>query len=924
MKKTVKAFVCIFMCLVMMAAFLPKFELKTFAADKGSQTLSVEKGGGYMYCGVGLYFYNADSVSDTTATYVVDRYFYTDFSQLGTTYKVDMWATGIYASTDVTSTGYTLSNPCTNKDTPLSGSTTENRGPVPFEREGTLSGEIPAAGSSTEFTVTAGVSSTFYYVVNGMSLWPTDSASVTATIKVKAVDTTQLRQVISSCSGLRQSCWTSATWAPFATALSNAQTIADSSSASQSDINSACTALSAAKENLVHDGLLSACEYCRNGGGNTDIRVDSYLNLSYGSAGERNLYDLYLPANTSGDISMILFIHGGTWLFGSKENMTNEALSACQTYGVATAAISYRYTSVNVNGRDILNDIQAAVAHIKDTAASKGLNIKKMMVYGFSAGAHLSMMYAYTRADVSAIRPVCVFDKSGPAWLCNDAYMDEASYMNNILSCISGFYFTAETRQYALYALREMSPAYFVNSNSVPTIVCHGMQDSMVPFTDSIVLNQALDNAGVPHEYIVFPNSNHGLESDPDKSVLMQAALERYIDTYLLDVQPITVHHYVATVTPKTCTTEGYTKYTCSDCGKYYLSDFVNPSHTEGAEVRQNYVAPTCTTGGSFDGVVTCTVCGQQVSSTHVELLPKGHTTVNQAAVAPTCTQSGLTKGSYCSVCGEVFEAQQTIAATGHNVVDDAAVAATCTTDGKTAGTHCSTCGEVFVAQQTIPATGHTPGATVRENETASTCLTNGGYDDVVYCTVCSAEISREHTTFAKTSHKVGPWEITVPATYVTEGTQVKRCTVCGATINTKKVPVLEPEFAPAQNTDLSFDGDSMLLKNIPQGIDDLSEYLFLGGCTVETDPGVIATGSTVTIKSLGGATLATYTAVVGGDVTGDGYVDAFDLALAGEYINTFTEPEDEAFMKAVDMLEDGYLDATDLAYLIYIANFEE
>ena len=76
-------------------------------------------------------------------------------------------------------------------------------------------------------------------------------------------------------------------------------------------------------------------------------------------------------------------------------------------------------------------------------------------------------------------------------------------------------------------------------------------------------------------------------------------------------------------------------------------------------------------------------------------------------AVRATCTTEGLTSGSHCVVCDEVFVAQEKIAATGHTIVMDKAVAATCDEDGFTEGCHCSSCGKVFVEQTSIPALGH-------------------------------------------------------------------------------------------------------------------------------------------------------------------------------------------------------------------------
>lgn len=60
----------------------------------------------------------------------------------------------------------------------------------------------------------------------------------------------------------------------------------------------------------------------------------------------------------------------------------------------------------------------------------------------------------------------------------------------------------------------------------------------------------------------------------------------------------------------------------------------------------------------------TCSKCGK------TEGEPLGHTPVDDPAKEPTCTETGLTAGSHCSVCGEVFEAQKEIPALGHDWVE--------------------------------------------------------------------------------------------------------------------------------------------------------------------------------------------------------------------------------------------------------------
>ena len=101
----------------------------------------------------------------------------------------------------------------------------------------------------------------------------------------------------------------------------------------------------------------------------------------------------------------------------------------------------------------------------------------------------------------------------------------------------------------------------------------------------------------------------------------------------------------------------------------------------------------------------TCTTCGEEQT---LDESPMGHCIVNLPGRDATCTESGMTAGSYCSVCGVVYEKQEVIPAKDHTLTADRGYGATCTAYGLTDGQHCTTCGTVICKQEPIPPTGHT------------------------------------------------------------------------------------------------------------------------------------------------------------------------------------------------------------------------
>ena len=97
-----------------------------------------------------------------------------------------------------------------------------------------------------------------------------------------------------------------------------------------------------------------------------------------------------------------------------------------------------------------------------------------------------------------------------------------------------------------------------------------------------------------------------------------------------------------------------------------------------------------------------------------------------------------------CSVCSYKESCS-------HNWDDGKVTTApTCTAEGVKTFT-CSVCGSTKT--ETVEKTAHNPGTAVTENEIAATCTKAGSYDEVVYCSVCKAELSRENKSINALGH---------------------------------------------------------------------------------------------------------------------------------------------------------------------------
>ena len=259
------------------------------------------------------------------------------------------------------------------------------------------------------------------------------------------------------------------------------------------------------------------------------------VNLRYGTS-NRNVMDICIPKEQK-HTGVIFYIHGGGWINGDKE-CYRSSLKSYAEKGYATAAINYRYASSKDHGDDILNDIDLALAKLVSySKETYNYLIDRAMLTGASAGGHLSLLYGYTYADKAPLEISAIFSNCGPTNLLDNHYFDTSyKFYKNYCSMFSkllGTKIDATTKEKNEDLLIHYSPLYFAKNVNIPTAICHGNVDEMVPYQNAIDLDNKLTLLNIKHDFITFNNSGHGLENDQTASEKADALFNEYVTNYL-------------------------------------------------------------------------------------------------------------------------------------------------------------------------------------------------------------------------------------------------------------------------------------------------------------------------------------------------------------------------------------------------------
>ncbi len=257
--------------------------------------------------------------------------------------------------------------------------------------------------------------------------------------------------------------------------------------------------------------------------------------------------DIYKPlsSNSRRVVPTLVFIHGGSWVTASKNNIRKTfrqyALQKLINNGCAVVSIDYRLADpTRFHMPDQISDCKDALKWLTVHGEEYGLDTSNIGVWGSSAGGHLAMMTVYTDNDMypgdSSLAHIVpkvnyLIDTFGPTDL-NTLFRTNINPVllaigkiwvhkviakrNGQIKSVTGF--DIDRQKDRVRALcREYSPINYVTEDSCPTLIMHGTADKTVKFQQSVNLLRRLRRCKVDSKLIKFNGLRHSFSNATPK-----------------------------------------------------------------------------------------------------------------------------------------------------------------------------------------------------------------------------------------------------------------------------------------------------------------------------------------------------------------------------------------------------------------------
>lgn len=249
-------------------------------------------------------------------------------------------------------------------------------------------------------------------------------------------------------------------------------------------------------------------------------RYDVTPNIVYGTANNSQLkLDVYRPHDAKVPTPVVMVIHGGGWVAGTKEDRMLEGLPYLQM-GFAVVNVEYRLGEVSLAPAAV-EDCLCALHWVAKNAQKYNFDLDKIVTSGGSAGGHLALTTGMIPSS-AGLDAECAAENTGWGTPNMQPLPKVAAIVNwfgitDVADMLQG----PDTRSYVvawfgslpnrMEIARRVSPITYVRAGVPPVVTIHGDADPLVPYSSQAVrLHQALEKAGVRNRLLTIPGAGHG------------------------------------------------------------------------------------------------------------------------------------------------------------------------------------------------------------------------------------------------------------------------------------------------------------------------------------------------------------------------------------------------------------------------------
>ncbi|MEI2275988.1 alpha/beta hydrolase [Paenarthrobacter ilicis] len=266
-----------------------------------------------------------------------------------------------------------------------------------------------------------------------------------------------------------------------------------------------------------------------------EVSEESLLHreLSYAiTVGFRRLsMDVWLPRKAAeAAVPLVVWIHGGAFQLGDRRELPptfvpDSVFRRLNEAGIACATVDYRY-SLEAPFPAQLHDIKAAVRYLRHHADVLGIDGERIGAWGESAGGHLAALLGLTGSREDLEGGLGVQGQSSAVNAVVDFYgissLNDVSRRLGVESFLNGPLTAAVPPGASLdpgtmlvggapdpALLHAASPLGYVTAGAPPFLLVHGNRDGLVPHSQSELLADALERAGVQNKLITIDGADH-------------------------------------------------------------------------------------------------------------------------------------------------------------------------------------------------------------------------------------------------------------------------------------------------------------------------------------------------------------------------------------------------------------------------------